>query len=235
MSDDLHDTNENDSTTTVPARPAVKRPSRTTAIAALALLAIAGAGVDGGLLGSAAQAVGAPSATSGAPVSGQELVTLLTGMLPAGTVETVETRGTDQGIPGARIVLDDGAGKAQIELTVLQGVDPGSDCPVASTPEDVCTVSHLPDGSKLVVARTGAGATEPAGSLTWTAFLSSQKGYTLFVREWNRASTENGSPVTRTLPPLTTDQLGAVATATAWERVGDALYAASDTVSSTRS
>ncbi|MFF7454446.1 hypothetical protein [Kitasatospora sp. NPDC008115] len=60
------------------------------------------------------------------------------------------------------------------------------------TPEDACTVSRLPDGSKLADAPAGAGADEPTGS--------------------------------RTAPPLTTEQLAAVATDTAWGQVRDALY-----------
>ncbi|MFB6894623.1 hypothetical protein ACFCX4_35660 [Kitasatospora sp. NPDC056327] len=205
-----------------------RRAGALTGAAALALLATGAVVAGHGFTGSGSRV--APAATapavpkpSGSPASGAEILSMLTGLLPSGTVTADLIRGTESARPAVRFVLDDGKGVARIDFSIVEGANPGSGCPDTDAPDPACSVSRLPDGSPVVVRQATARAGEPAGSRTWSASLSSSKGYTVTAREWNRASTENGSPVTRPLPPLTTDQLAAVVADPRWQPVAAAL------------
>lgn len=167
------------------------------------------------------------AAQSARPVSGEEFLGMLTELLPAGRVEVGQAQGTEAFPPQLRLVLDDGGGAAQFLFWIMPNADitvpePGR-CGTSLPAGDTCTESTLANGDKAVVYQSGPRAGEPAGSKTWSASVYSPRGYHLMLEEWNRRPLENGTPVTRTDPPLSPERLLAVASDARWERVAGAI------------
>ncbi|MEU6236047.1 hypothetical protein ABZ885_23865, partial [Kitasatospora sp. NPDC047058] len=161
-----------------------------------------------------------------APVSGQEFLGLLTGLLPAGRVVDVgEARGTESGTPQLRLTHDDGHGTVQYLFWITRdagGADEG--CAHTAAP-DVCTESTTADGSRVVVYQAGTRDGEPAGAKTWSASLITKSGYHLMLQEWNRRPLEQGTDITRAEPPLTAGRMVEVVTDKRWDRVAAAIPA----------
>ncbi|MFJ6382866.1 hypothetical protein ACIQI7_23055 [Kitasatospora sp. NPDC092039] len=198
-----------------------RRAGTVAGAAALALIGVGGAALGGLLPGQGAAVVGAASdgasTASAPPVTGPEFLQMFTELLPQGAVTVDEARGTENDIPQLRLVLDDGNGAVQYLFWIaLMAGD--ADCPTTTVPGDACTEADLPGGEHVRVYQAGTRGDEPAGSKTWSAKLTGS-GYQILLQEWNRKPLENGSPVTRTDPPLTPDQLTAVVKDPRWKKV----------------
>ncbi|SEE39456.1 hypothetical protein SAMN05216489_06453 [Streptomyces sp. 3213] len=172
------------------------------------------------------------SATSSAPapVSGQTLFRLLTGMVGDGAYSKVEARGTDEGpAPYVHAVYDDGKGKSAVELS-LGRVEPGSDearqattCPAkVFTHYDACRTSRLADGSVVMVLQGYEYPDRRVDTKLWSAELVTPQGQHVSVSEWNAAA-EKDSPITRPQPPLSPSRLTKLVAAEAWRKVIDAM------------
>ncbi|WP_406199906.1 hypothetical protein OH807_18150 [Kitasatospora sp. NBC_01560] len=201
-----------------------RRASALAGAAALALIGVGGVAVAD-LSGGGGGGLG-PAAGSAAPVSGQEFLGMLTGLLPAGhVVEVGEARGTESDTPQLRLTYDDGNGAVQYLFWITRAV-PGldADCATATAP-DVCAESTTANGSRVRTYQAGTRSGEPAGSKTWSASLHSKNGYHLMLQEWNREPLEKGAPVTRTDPPLTVDRMTEVVSDKRWDRVFAAIPA----------
>ncbi|MFE7634615.1 hypothetical protein ACFU7Z_11385 [Kitasatospora sp. NPDC057518] len=191
-------------------------------VAALALVGVGAAGIGGLLpgLGPTSASSVSSGAAVGRPVSGTEFQRMLTELLPPGTVQVGEARGTESDIPQLRLVLDDGNGPVQYLFWIMRnGVEPGCLGPL---PGDACSETDLPGGEHLTLYQAGTRPGEPAGSKTWSATLTGT-GYEILLQEWNRKPLDQGTPITRTDPPLTPDQLAAVVKDPRWKKVVAAL------------
>ncbi|MFE4973904.1 hypothetical protein ACFRAR_17570 [Kitasatospora sp. NPDC056651] len=193
---------------------------------ALALVGVGGAALGGLLPGPGTTAVGAASGGSpsaaATPVSGPEFQRMLTELLPPGTVVEAEGRGTESGTPQVRLTLDDGHGRAQYLMWITRVGIGEVGCPAGAPAGDACTDTALADGARLRLYQAATRDGEPAGSKTWSAVVTG-KGYQLMLQEWNREPLRQDTPITRTDPPLTVDQLGKVATDPRWKAVAAAL------------
>ncbi|MFF4921076.1 hypothetical protein ACFY4B_10895 [Kitasatospora sp. NPDC001261] len=195
--------------------------------AALALVGVGGVALGGLLPGRGTAVAGPAAAPSAGPVSGAEFQRMLTELLPSPTVQVGEARGTESDTPQLRLVVDDGHGPAQYLFWITRfpgGED--TDCPAVPTGDDTCTETTLPGGGHLRLYQAGTRDGEPAGSKTWSAKLTVD-GYQLMLQEWNRKPLEQGTPITRTDPPLTMDELAGVVTAPRWKQVMAAIPQAS--------
>ncbi|MFE2351231.1 hypothetical protein [Kitasatospora cineracea] len=195
------------------------------ATAAVALVAGAGLLVPqlGSGSGSGSGGVGPAAAASAPPVDGPAFRDLLTALLPAGQlVETGEARGTEKEIPQLRLIWDDGGGQAQY-LFWISRTGTTNDCSLPPIPGDTCEQRTLADGTKVTVYQAGTRDGEPAGAKTWSATATTPDGYQLMLQEWNRRPLDQGAPVTRVDPPLTTDQLAAVVADPRWKQVEQAI------------
>ncbi|MEU1288536.1 hypothetical protein [Kitasatospora sp. NPDC005856] len=191
--------------------------------AALALVGVGGAALGGLLPGQGSPAVvgaaGGASTAPAAPVTGPEFQQMLTELLPQGAVTVGEARGTESDTPQLRLVLDDGQGAVQYLFWIMRDSSTADrSCPAVPTGGDSCAESDLPDGSHLSLYQAATRSGEPTGSKTWSA-VRSGNGYRMMLQEWNRKPLENGSPITRTDPPLTPDQLAAVVKDPRWNKV----------------
>ncbi|MBV2154610.1 hypothetical protein [Kitasatospora sp. SUK 42] len=199
-----------------------RRAGTAAGAAALALAGVGGAALGGLLPGQGAAVAGPAAASPAGPVSGPEFQRMLTELLPPGTVQEGEGRGTESGTPQVRLTLDDGHGPAQYLFWITRFGVGDVGCPARQTQDDACTEATLPDGDHLRLYQAATRGGEPAGSKTWSAVLTG-KGYQLALQEWNRKPLEQGTPITRTDPPLTMDQLSKVVTDPRWKEVAEAL------------
>lgn len=194
-------------------------------VAGVALAGVGGTllvpwGGDGGGASVAADPTPAPSVSAG-PVSGDELLRTLEGLLPEGKISGTDASGTDDG-PYALLVHDDGEGGAAISVSLAR-VEPGSAyarqataCPAEElTPYDACSSTRLPDGSLLRLFQGYEYPDRRVDTKLWTADLVTPEGQQVSLSEWN-AEAQKGAPVTRTDPPLSPEQLKKVVTDEAW-------------------
>ncbi|MFJ5901858.1 hypothetical protein ACIQFZ_42515 [Streptomyces sp. NPDC093064] len=162
-------------------------------------------------------------------VSKEDMIRLLTGLLPKGKVSGATGRGTEldgerpSSSPYAQVVFDDGPGPASISVNVSRlpssMIPDWTSCPgKISNPYDQCTRRVLVDGAVLVVNKGYERANKPDGTKWWSAVLTAKDGRQVAVSEYN-APTEKDSATTRPEPPLTAPQLAAVATSDVWNRV----------------
>ncbi|MFE4514506.1 hypothetical protein ACFRMQ_10005 [Kitasatospora sp. NPDC056783] len=147
---------------------------------------------------------------------------MLTELLPRGTVEVGEARGTESGTPQLRLLLDDGHGQVQYLFWIMRFGGAAAGCPSVATGGDACTETTRPDGDHLTLYQAATRGGEPAGSKMWSALLTGH-GYQMLLEEWNRDPQDRSAPITRTDPPLTPDQLAAVVTDPRWKQVAAAL------------
>ncbi|MBP0455428.1 hypothetical protein J5Y04_38800 [Kitasatospora sp. RG8] len=164
------------------------------------------------------------------PMTSAEVVELVTSLLPQGKVR-FENAGTP-GVPGATgdryrtdggLYLDDGKGESIIHYTVDRTEltpDAAAVCmDPFSMPTDSCERTAGSDGSVLVIDKLRDRSEERLRE--WRATWAAADGRRVQVFEYN-GQRENTN---RENPPLDADQLRALVTAPAWERVFDALPA----------
>ncbi|GAA2242589.1 hypothetical protein GCM10010145_06030 [Streptomyces ruber] len=176
------------------------------------------------------------SAAPAEPISGNQLLRTLKGLLPDGKVSGEEALGTgSEHNPYARLVYDDGEGGGAVSVG-LGRVEPGSDtarelitCPDERlVPHDSCSTTRLPDGSMLQLFQGYEYPDRRVDTKRWLADLVTPEGHHITVTEWN-AEAEKDSPITRPEPPLSPDELRGIVTDAAWRTAADALPNPSDT------
>ncbi|MEV8595864.1 hypothetical protein [Streptomyces sp. NPDC052012] len=206
---------------------------------------IAAVGVGGTLLvpggdGRASVASGTTTATPSATtatatdapraVTGDQLLRTLEGLLPEGDIRDEQARGTDAQLPpSVRVVFDDGDGAAAVAVG-LGRVEPGSAqareatrCPdKAFVGYDSCGTTTLADGSRLMLFQGYEYPDRRVDTKWWNAELVTPAGQHVSVSEWNAAA-QKDAPVSRPEPPLSLEQLEAVATAPQWRDAIDAI------------
>ncbi|WP_329611703.1 hypothetical protein [Kitasatospora herbaricolor] len=159
------------------------------------------------------------SPAAGGPRSGP-LSAQLAAFLPPGTTTRISSSGSFvegrvAGNPGdevsGSVLYDDGKGRALVSVSVLDAVLDSVDCGRETPP--VCRL--LPDGTAVRTDKL----TLTGGQLLWTVSATRPDGRRTSVSASNsdRPITDSGHP-TRTEPPLTTDQLQAIATSPHWDR-----------------
>ncbi|MER7755510.1 hypothetical protein [Kitasatospora sp. NPDC097643] len=181
--------------------------------------------------GSAAATPATPTAkaSTAAPViTGDEMLTAFKALLPKGEITQAKGRGTDDSqaggsFVGADLVFDDGQGKSLIQLGIQknhkgQNQEPSCPSDFTSTRTDSCSVTTLPDGSKLWLNQGHEYSDQRADTKEWSAGLTGPDGRYISVSEWNSPQ-EKGAPDSRPNPPLTLEQLKAIVTDKSWDRV----------------
>ncbi|PWI11758.1 hypothetical protein DIZ27_03270 [Streptomyces sp. NWU339] len=195
-----------------------------------ALLVPGGGGESGRASAASGAEVTAAAQGTPAPVSGEELIRTLKGLLPDGEFSGEQGRGTDAAFePFAQVVYDDGKGPAVVSVS-LGRVEPGTSqarqatrCPdKVFTPYDSCATSTLADGSKLMLFKGYEYPDRRVDTKWWNAVLVTPQGQQISVSEWNSAA-EKDAPISRPTPPLSASQLKELATAPQWRSVVDAL------------
>ena len=163
------------------------------------------------------------SAATAKPYSQKQLQDVLKSLLPKGKI-TLTGSGSSN-VPGgvptyATVVYDDGHGASEIDVS-FQWVASGDSsaaglkCPdPAYNPHDVCSAAKLADGSRLLVDKGWEYPDMRGGMKDWDAWLTTPQGAQVMISEYNSAQ-EKGT-TTRTNPPLSTDQLKAVAASAKW-------------------
>ncbi|MGV9243048.1 hypothetical protein [Streptomyces sp. NPDC003710] len=200
-------------------------------------LVLPGIETDGGRRHSVAGSPSAPPTPAASPprpsaMSADDVVRTLERLLPKGKFSGEDGRGTGEQLPPyARVVYDDGKGKATVAVMVDR-VRPGSSQALETTacpdkvfvPYDACTSGRLADGSTLMILQGYEYPDRRVDTKLWSAELVTPKGQHISVQEWN-APAEKGAPVSRSRPPLSPDQLKMLAGAAAWRSVADAIPA----------
>ncbi|MEU7379002.1 MULTISPECIES: hypothetical protein [unclassified Streptomyces] len=169
-----------------------------------------------------------PAGTAAHVMSGEELLRTLEKLLPEGRISDNREDGTDDR-PRARVVYDDGGGKAAVAVT-LNRVKPGSvearqaaQCPdTMFIVYDTCTSTKLSDGSVLMLLKRYESPKSHSDRKLWSAELMTPAGGYVGVQEWNSTG-EPSSPATRAQPPLDLDRLKALATAPELRAAADAM------------
>ncbi|MFD0210553.1 hypothetical protein ACFVH9_15805 [Streptomyces hirsutus] len=197
---------------------------------ALLLPGGSGGGQDGRTSAASGAEVAAGTQGTPAPVSGEELIRTLKGLLPEGEFSGERGRGTDSVLgPFAQVVYDDGEGPAAVGVG-LSRIEPGSSqareatrCPdKVFTPHDSCATSTLADGSRLMLFKGHEYPDRRVDTRWWNAVLVTPQGQQISVSEWNSAA-EKDEPVSRPAPPLSAAQLKEIATAPQWRAAVDAI------------
>ncbi|NJP43414.1 hypothetical protein [Actinacidiphila epipremni] len=221
-----------------------RRRTAVVAAGAATLAAVAAGGVLAGTAGSPAHRAGpaaapAPATTTAqtpapaqtttapapattppphtAPVTGKQISTVLSTLLPKGTRTTkVDYTGQGPDYATAAIVVNDGHGLASVSAIIeSQGTLPS--CPTAGSggPGTSCKLTHVGGGTLFVYK--GFEYPDHKGNVKeWLAQFVTPDGHSVTVSEYN-APSEKDTPITRTNPPLDTAQLTAVARAAAWK------------------
>ncbi|MFB8772456.1 hypothetical protein [Streptomyces broussonetiae] len=203
--------------------------------ASLALVGAGGALVLPGGEGEASPAAGQRKVTTASatpaptPVTADEMVAILKSLLPAGETRQEHGGGGETGSAFASVVFDDGQGGGAVGVG-LGRIEPGSTsaremttCPDKNfVPYDACDSSRLPDGSLLLLMKGYEYPDRRVDTKLWQAQLITPEGQHVSVTEWN-AEAEKDAPVTRPEPPLSLEQLKAVASADEWRGAVDSL------------
>jgi hypothetical protein len=198
-----------------------------------AMLLPAGHGADGQQRSVAAgPSTHAASAAPRTTVSGGQLIRTLQKLLPEGRFSQEAGHGTDGRLPPfARLVYDDGKGKAGIAVGLTR-VQPGGQEAVQSTqcPDkvfiayDACTSTTLSDGSRFMVLQGYEYPDRRVDTKLWNAELVTPSGQHISVQEWNSPA-EKDAPITRDEPPLSPSQLRTLVTAPEWRAAADTIPA----------
>ncbi|MEU8510408.1 hypothetical protein AB0C76_02305 [Kitasatospora sp. NPDC048722] len=202
------------------------RRRRTVVASGLAVLVLAGAGGvaavgRGPFVGAVGPADPAPEQTMPA----HELVTLVSGLLPKGTVTllgggdpTTKLHGHQTAVT---MLFDDGAGASVVEAfaerTNLRPEEGAVCTDPFQTPQDSCRRTVRPDGAAIAIDKLRSTTTQ--GGREWRATLALPDGNRVQVIEYN------GQPATanRPDPPLNDAQLTTMLCSVEWLRVFAAL------------
>ncbi|MFI5818239.1 hypothetical protein ACIA8I_03630 [Streptomyces rishiriensis] len=169
-----------------------------------------------------------------AAYSADDVVRTLRKLLPRGEFTPSDARGTGGDLPPlAAGVFDDGRGAGSVSVGLdrispgASGVDPSSavmPCPAKGEQSafDSCRTELLPDRSAITVYQGYEYPDRREDTKAWGADLVTPAGHHVSVMEWNAAA-EKGKPVTRPEPPLTVARLKALAAASDWRRIIDAM------------
>ncbi|WP_369223010.1 hypothetical protein AB5J52_17940 [Streptomyces sp. R39] len=166
-------------------------------------------------------------------VTPDEMINTLEELLPEGKFGKPQGRGVDASeplvAPYAQVVYDDGHGAAAISVSVNRVLPGGNDARQATQcpdkvfiPYDSCVTSHLPDASVVTVLKGYEYPDRRVDTKLWTANLVTPDGHHVSVSEWNAAA-EKDAPISRDQPPLSAEQLKALAAAKEWRGVVDAI------------
>ncbi|MFE2410346.1 hypothetical protein ACFXDE_18600 [Kitasatospora sp. NPDC059408] len=208
-----------------------RRRRRAVAASALAVLVLAGVGgfaaVD---RGASRGAVGPADPAPEQPMSAHELVALVGGLLPKGTVTPLGGGDPTTMLHGHQtavtLLFDDGAGASIIEAFVDRTnlrPEAGAVCmDPFQTPQDSCRRTVRPDGAAIAIDKLRTTTTP--GGREWRATLARPDGNRIQVIEYN------GQPATanRPDPPLNDAQLTALVCSMEWFRVFAALSPVKD-------
>lgn len=153
------------------------------------------------------------------PVTSQVVVQTLIDLLPEGEVSHLagDQWPSDSLVTAnGDLVFDDGAGAAQVMVSVGQA-HPGISCePPHPEPSVQCTELEQPDGSVVVIIqRPEYTDGSMPGMLTWTAQHLRTDGTVVELTEFNSAA-QKVPPPSRELPPLTVEQLTEIVTSPQW-------------------
>ncbi|MGE7439861.1 hypothetical protein [Kitasatospora sp. NPDC001175] len=182
----------------------------------------------------------AAASTPAAPVGADQMLSLLKSAIPSGWQESnPDSRSTEpdpklngRRAPYAGLTLEDGQGQGSITVNLRRDptpVDMNADwakCPDPTyEPYTVCSHTARPDGSYLTVLQRWTHPDKARGFKQWFATLRRPDGAVVDVTEYNMPG-QTVYQLTRTDPPLTADQLAAIATDHRWDQVLNALPAA---------
>ncbi|MEU1517373.1 hypothetical protein ABZ490_35360 [Streptomyces sp. NPDC005811] len=165
--------------------------------------------------------------------SADDVVRTLQKLLPRGRFTSTAARGTDEELPPLAVgVFDDGQGEGSLSVGLERitpsgrNINPSAEvmpCPEgAQSGFDSCTTESLPDGSAITVYQGYEYPDRRVDTKAWGADLVTPDGLRVSVTEWNSPA-EKGKPITRTDPPLGPKQLKALASATEWRAIIEAL------------
>ncbi|MFF2349754.1 hypothetical protein ACFVVL_08235 [Kitasatospora sp. NPDC058115] len=207
-----------------------RRGRRRAAVAGAVAAVVLVAGGVGLLAGGAGPGPAGPAAEPVRPMTADEVVQLVTGLLPAGSVRSTFTEepGDPNTSRGAHqhfgvVEFDDGKGTSVITYGVERGTQRPDEAARCSdpftTPQDSCERTERPDGSVVVVdKRRDANVPDQR---QWQATWAAPDGTVVRITEYNgRPASPN-----RAEPPLDAEQLATIVTAPAWARVVAALPA----------
>ncbi|MFF7456759.1 hypothetical protein [Kitasatospora sp. NPDC008115] len=196
-------------------------------VAAVVLVA-GGAGVLSG--GAGAGLFGGPAAGPVQPMTAEEALQLVTGLLPPGSVESkfAEAPGRPSASRGKHeyygvLEFDDGKGASVISYSLVRGTQRPDEAARCSdpftTPQDSCERAERPDGSVVVIEKRRH--IYVPDQREWLATWAAPDGTVVRITEYN------GQPATpnRAEPPLDAEQLMLMASSPAWARVVAALPA----------
>ncbi|MFB8199253.1 hypothetical protein [Kitasatospora purpeofusca] len=204
-----------------------RRNRRRAAVAGGAAIAVMAVGSVGAFTGGPGLGMFGPAVEP--PMTGDEVVRLVAGLLPPGAVSdvTASTPGEADASSDPHRALglfnyDDGKGVSSIHYFVERGArtpEQAAVCNPRVVPEDSCDRAVRPDGSVLLIDKTRDATF--AGQRSWRGAYATPDGTVITLVEFN------GSPVspTRELPPLDAAQLAAVVTAPEWGKVVAAIPA----------
>ncbi|MFE6747187.1 hypothetical protein ACFVGM_15135 [Kitasatospora purpeofusca] len=204
-----------------------RRNRRRAAVAGGAAIAVLAVGSVGAFTGGLGPGLFGPAAEP--PMSGDDVVRLVVGLLPPGAVSdvTASTPGKPHPSADPRRAMglfnyDDGKGVSSIHYFVERGVrtpEQTAVCNPRVVPEDPCDRTVRPDGSVLLIDKSRDPNFD--GQRSWRGVYARPDGTVITLVEFN------GSPVspTRELPPLDAAQLAAVVTAPEWGKVVAAIPA----------
>ncbi|MEV6994400.1 hypothetical protein AB0N87_35315 [Streptomyces sp. NPDC093228] len=121
-----------------------------------------------------------------------------------------------------QVLFDDGHGATQIQVT-LNNQTPVPLCPdSAYHPYSECTHTVQSGGAQLSIDISPVTDTTPSAIKRWTALYTAPDGRQVFVSEIN-ARTDKDTAPTRSVPPLSTKRLAAIAASGTWNRYLSAL------------
>ncbi|MFD8754877.1 hypothetical protein ACFV0O_28415 [Kitasatospora sp. NPDC059577] len=190
--------------------------------AAVVALAVWHPGADAGTGTATAPTAGWPE-----QITARFMTDTLTSVLPPGRIGATHGNGVGDGpVPGlppsAFVLYDDGNGAGMVNLTINRAALPitdatrGTQCvdPVEA-PSEGCERTVLPDGGIVVVDKLAPDA--QAQVTKWQATYTGTDGRQVGI--WEVNSTSFGPPLSRPAPPLTSAQLVAAVTSSAWNPV----------------
>ncbi|MFD9008807.1 hypothetical protein [Streptomyces sp. NPDC059552] len=163
-----------------------------------------------------------PRTNTGA-VTAEQLIANLKSLLPGGELTGAEARGTSDELgPWVSGVYDDGKGRSAVSVR-LQRVDPNgnlardqTECGDKSVQGyDDCRTEQLADGSRLMLHKGYEYPDRRVDTKVWSATLVTPQGFMVGASEWNAAA-EKDAPVSRTDPPLATEELKTLVISTLW-------------------